>query len=271
MSILGLPENRNLFELYDAREHRFSVPEKGLLLSEKVAEVLDVSVGEFIEVQVMEGKRPKLNVIVSGLIRDFGGMNAYMQAATVHKWMSEPSVASGAWLQADPLHQEQLYQKLKSSPRIGGVSVRQATIQSFVDTIAENQLKLQTFNIIFACVIACGVVYNTARISLAERGRELATLRVLGFTVSEVSAILLGELMVITALAIPLGLALGSCLTWLTTLGLQTEMYRIPFVVSSATWFRAALVVVLATLASSLIVQRRIQHLDLIAVLKSPE
>lgn len=271
MSILGLPENRNLFELYDAREHRFFVPEKGLLLSEKVAEVLDVSVGEFIEVQVMEGKRPKLNVIVSGLIRDFGGMNAYMQAATVHKWMSEPSVASGAWLQADPLHQEQLYQKLKSSPRIGGVSVRQATIQSFVDTIAENQLKLQTFNIIFACVIACGVVYNTARISLAERGRELATLRVLGFTVSEVSAILLGELMVITALAIPLGLALGSCLTWLTTLGLQTEMYRIPFVVSSATWFRAALVVVLATLASSLIVQRRIQHLDLIAVLKSPE
>jgi putative ABC transport system permease protein len=105
--------------------------------------------------------------------------------------------------------------------------VKEASIQSFNDTIAENQMQIQAFNILFACVIACGVVYNTVRISLAERARELATLRVLGFTVTEVSAILLGELALVTAVAIPVGLLIGNLLTWLTTLGMQTEMYRI--------------------------------------------
>jgi putative ABC transport system permease protein len=132
-------------------------------------------------------------------------------------------------------------------------------------------MQIQAFNILFACVIACGVVYNTVRISLAERARELATLRVLGFTVTEVSAILLGELALVTAVAIPVGLLIGNLLTWLTTLGMQTEMYRIPYVVSSATWSRAALVVLLATIASSWVVQRHVKRLDMISVLKSPE
>jgi len=271
LSMMGLPQERDLFQLLDADEHQISLPEKGLLLSEMVAKVLGLRVGQMVEVQVLEGKRPKTNVRVAGLIRDFGGMNAYMQAEAMHALMKQPPVASGAWLKIDKQQEDELYKALKNSPRVAGVSVRQATIQSFVETIAENQLKLQTFNILFACVIACGVVYNTARISLAERGRELATLRVLGFTVSEVSAILLGELVVITSIAIPLGLAIGSFLTWLTTLGLQTEMYRIPFVVSYKTWFQVAFVVLVATVVSSCIVQRRVKQLDLIEVLKSPE
>lgn len=271
LAIMGLPEDRQLFELFDADERQQMVPAQGLLLSEKVAEVLGVRVGQMLEMQVLEGKRPKTAVLVSGLIRDFGGMNAYMQMEAIDQLMLQPPVASGAWLLIDGQLEQDVYSALKSSPKVGGVAVRQATIQSFIDTVAENQLMLQTFNILFACVIASGVVYNTARISLAERGRELATLRVLGFTVSEVSAILLGEMMILTSIAIPLGLVIGNLLTWLTTLGLQTEMYRIPFVVSWATWFQASLVVVLATVATSFMVQRRIRRLDLIGVLKSPE
>jgi putative ABC transport system permease protein len=236
-----------------------------------VAKVLNLQLGDFVQVQVLEGKRPVRRVRVSGLIRDFGGMNAYMELENIHQLMSQPPVASGARLMVDPSQQTDLYQALKQTPGISGVSVRQASIQSFVDTIAENQLKMQMFNIIFASIIAAGVVYNTARISLAERSRELATLRVLGFSVSEVSAILLGELALITAVAIPTGLLLGNLLTWVTTLSLQTEMYRIPFVVSWATWVQAAAVVMVAALGSSWIVQRRVRQLDMIAVLKSPE
>jgi putative ABC transport system permease protein len=271
LSIMGLTPDRRLFILFDAEEREQVIPEFGLLLSEMVAKVLNLQVGDFVQVQVLEGKRPVRRVRVSGLIRDFGGMNAYMELENIHQLMSQPPVASGARLMVDPSQQTDLYQALKQTPGISGVSVRQASIQSFVDTIAENQLKMQMFNIIFASIIAAGVVYNTARISLAERSRELATLRVLGFSVSEVSAILLGELALITAVAIPTGLLLGNLLTWVTTLSLQTEMYRIPFVVSWATWVQAAAVVMVAALGSSWIVQRRVRQLDMIAVLKSPE
>lgn len=271
LAIMGLPPDGQLFRLYDADERLQSLPENGLLLSEKVADVLGIKVGERIEVQALEGKRPKSQIVVSGLIRDFGGMNAYMRMQAIQELMLQPPVASGAWLMVDDDQKDEVYSALKNSPSVGGVSVRQASIQSFIETVAENQLMLQTFNILFACVIASGVVYNTARISLAERSRELATLRVLGFTTTEVSAILLGEMLILTSIAIPLGLLLGNFLTWLTTLGLQTEMYRIPFVVSSKTWFQAASVVVMATLVTSIFVQRRIRKLDLIGVLKSPE
>jgi putative ABC transport system permease protein len=271
LSIMGIAPERHLLLLFDADEREQAVPDTGLLLSEIVANVLNLSIGDWVEIQVLEGQRPTRKVMVTGLIRDFGGMNAYMKMDNIHQLMMQPPLASGARITVDPLKEETLYDTLKQIPGISGVSVRKASIQSFIDTVAENQLMIQTFNIIFACIIASGVVYNTARISLAERSRELATLRVLGFTVGECSAILLGELAVLTSVAIPLGLLLGNFLTWLTTLGLQTEMYRIPYVVSSATWIQASVVVILATTASSLIVLRRIRQLDMIAVLKSPE
>ncbi|MBX3422356.1 MAG: ABC transporter permease [Pirellulaceae bacterium] len=271
MGIMGLDGQQQLFRLLDSNEQRQEVPERGLLVSEKVAQVLGVQVGDMVDMSVLEGKRPRCQVMITGLIRDFGGMNAYMPISQINQLMTQPPVASGAWLKVDSRWQDELYRRLKATPGVTGVTVKQASIQSFIDTIAENQLKMQAFNIAFACVIACGVVYNTARISLSERGRELATLRVLGFTVAEVSAILLGELAVITSLAIPCGLLIGNLLTWLTTLAMQTEMYRIPFVVSWNTWFRAAFVVLLASVISSLIVQRHVKLLDMISVLKSPE
>jgi putative ABC transport system permease protein len=271
LAVMGLDADRQLMNLFDTQQLQQPLPEHGLLISEKVAQVLDVQLGDQVQLNVMEGRRPEVLVQVTGLIRDFGGMNAYMPVEQIHQMMDQPPVASGAWLQVDRGKQSALYQSLKTTPGISGVAVKEASIQSFNDTIAENQMQIQAFNILFACVIACGVVYNTVRISLAERARELATLRVLGFTVTEVSAILLGELALVTAVAIPVGLLIGNLLTWLTTLGMQTEMYRIPYVVSSATWSRAALVVLLATIASSWVVQRHVKRLDMISVLKSPE
>lgn len=271
LALLGLDAPRELFRLYDAAEREVAVPDTGLLLSEKLAELLQAAVGDHVEVQVLEGRRPRAVLQVTGLIRDFSGTNAYISGTVLQRLMQEQPMASGAWLKVDAALRPQLYQQLKQTPGIAGVAVKQSTIQSFLNTIAESQLKLRAFNVGFACVIACGVVYNTARIALAERSRELATLRVLGFTTGEVSAILLGELAVLTCLAIPLGLFVGHGLAWLVCLALQTEMYRIPFVISPWTDFQAVIVILLATAASSLLVRRRIDRLDLIAVLKSAE
>ena len=164
-----------------------------------------------------------------------------------------------------------LYHELKQIPKVSGVSIQEAALKSFEETIAQNQLQMKRINIVFACIIAFGVVYNTARISLSERSRELATLRVIGFTRGEVSAILFGELAALTLLAVPFGMVQGYALAALTTWAFETELFRIPLVISPYTYAFAAAVTLIASLASALVVRRRIDQLDLVSVLKSKE
>jgi putative ABC transport system permease protein len=166
---------------------------------------------------------------------------------------------------------DELYKRLKETPRVAGVTIKKVSIRSFRETVMENMLQMQFFNVIFACIIAFGVVYNTARISLSERGRELASLRVLGLTRGEISFILLGELAVLTLAALPLGIAMGWALVKTVCMFLDTEMYRIPFVVAPATYGFSVLVVVIAAIFSGLVVRRRLDQLDLIGVLKTRE
>ena len=178
---------------------------------------------------------------------------------------------SGVFLAVDDQSLGAIYETLKNTPRVAGVTLKNAALKSFEDTVAENLLRMRLFNIGFASIIAFGVVYNSARISLAERSRELATLRVIGFTRAEISAILLGELAVLTCCAIPIGFAMGYGFAWLTTLGLDTELYRIPLIVARSTFGFAAVVIIVAAFLSGLVVRSRLDHLDLVSVLKSKE
>jgi putative ABC transport system permease protein len=271
LMILGVPPGNSLHRLIDLLGVEITVPEHGLVLSQKLAELLDVRVGGTVVVEVLEGRRPVREIPVTGLIADFAGLQAYMHLPALHRLLEESDVLSGAYLQVDAAQADALYRELKQTPQVAGVTVKQAALDSFRQTIAENLLRFRTFNVIFACVIAIGVVYNSARISLSERSRELATLRVIGFTRGEISRILLGELAVLTGLAIPLGLLMGYGFAAFASAALDTEMYRIPLVVNASTYAFAATVVIIAALVSGLIVRRRLDRLDLIAVLKTRE
>jgi len=160
---------------------------------------------------VLEGERPVRDVTVAGLVDDFSGTSAYMSRAALNRLLREGPVLSGAFLAVDAARRDELYAELKQSPRATGVVVKEAALASFRATVAENLLRMQAFNVFFAAVIAFGVVYNSVRIALAERGRKLATLRVIGFTRAEVSRLLLGELALLTAAAIPAGWCWAAC------------------------------------------------------------
>ena len=164
-----------------------------------------------------------------------------------------------------------LYHELKATPKLAGVTVKRHAVESFRQTVGENMGTMKSINLIFACAIAVGVVYNSARISLSERHRELATLRVIGFTRAEISAILLGELAIVTLLAIPLGLLIGREMAQAMCIAFDLELFRFPFTISRRTYAVAALVVLLAAVGSGLLVRRRLDRLDLIAVLKARE
>jgi putative ABC transport system permease protein len=198
------------------------------------------------------------------------GTSVYMEIDALRRMVREGSVLTGAFIQVDTLYLDDLYDTLREIPAVAGVSLKAAAIQGFEDSIEQNMAWIIFFNQIFSGIIAFGVIYNAARISLSERSWELASLRVLGFTKGEISYILIGEFAILTAIAIPLGLGIGYGLAAVTvaTVG-STELYRIPLVVAPNTFAAATLTVLAASAISSLVVHRRLGRLDLVSVLKT--
>jgi putative ABC transport system permease protein len=269
--LLGLPDDIDLFKIVGKSRVDTELPEQGMLLSRKLADLLDLRPGELVTAEVLEGKRPTLRVPVAAVVEDFSGVWGYIRISELNRLLAEGPIVSGAYMAVDSKLKPTTYAELKNTPMVASVTIREAMVESFRNTVAENLMRIKTMNVIFAVIIAFGVVYNTARISLAERSRELATLRVIGFTRGEISVVLLGELATLTIIAIPLGLAIGTGMSAAVAAQLDTDMFRVPFVVSLSTYSFAVLVVLIASVASSMLVRRRLDELDLIAVLKTRE
>jgi putative ABC transport system permease protein len=270
-ALIGMTPGSDLGRLLDRDLHAVSMPPEGVVLSAKLAEVLGVGRGDRLTVEAMEGRRPVAEIPVTAVVEEYIGTSAYMDMGALNRFMGDPSMVSLIYLQTDPLHEASLFRELKNAPAVAGVTLERTAVESFRETLAESMLLMTTFNILFAGLIAFGVVYNSARISLSERGRELASLRVLGFTRAEVSWILLGEFALFTVAALIPGFVIGYGLSWSMAAGFSTEMFRIPLAVERSTYGFSAVVVLLAALLTGLVVRRRIDHLDLVAVLKTRE
>ena len=270
-ALLGIEPGGDLFRIVDQDFNLHTPPVEGVLLTERLAESLGVRAGDTLTVEVLEGARPVREVAVAGTADELLGLSAYMDARALNRLMREGGTISGARLMVDAREASRLYATLKATPAVGGVVVPGAVLRNFNDTIARTVGTSTAVMIFFACVITAGVVYNGARIALSERGRELASLRVLGFTQREVGVMLLGEQALLTLAAVPLGYAAGLGLVVLITRAVDTELMRLPLVVSSKTFALAFAVTAGAAVVSGLLVGWRLRHLDLIAVLKTRE
>ncbi|HSD73515.1 MAG TPA: FtsX-like permease family protein [Steroidobacteraceae bacterium] len=269
--IQGVPAHQQLYRVYDAAGHALELPPEGLVISSMLAKLLDVGRGDRISVEVLEGRRPRFEVPVVDVFETYIGSPAYMDIRALNRLMREGASISAAHVRVDELQRARFLSELKHIPQVSSIMLRQAAVATFHDTMARTLLIFVSFFVVFSCTLAFGVTYNGARIALSERGRELATLRVIGFTRAEISYILLGETGVLTLAAIPLGCAFGYGLARLVAGAFETELYRVPFVIASSTYGWAIVVGLIATAASALMVRRRLDHLDLIAVLKTRE
>ncbi len=271
VAILGMETESELQRIVNRDFRIMEPPGSGLLISKMLGEVLGIGVGDSVEVEVLEGKRKKLHVNIVGLVDDLFGLSAYTELGNLNGMLGEGRTISGAWMSVDESKSVLLYERLKRAPAVAGVVVQRAMLKSFQDTVAENQSMTSTALVIFASIIAFGIVYNSARISLSERGRELVSLRVLGFTRREVAMMLLGEQAIITAAAIPLGYLLGYLLTALIVALVEGEMYRFPLTLSTGTYAYAAVVIIVTAIISAILVRGRLDRLDMIEVLKTRE
>ena len=271
LEIVGKPLEPELSRVLDRQSRPVPIPEDGLLISERVAEVLSLNAGDLAEIEILDGRRGTVFAPVSRIIRAYFGLTVYTSKDMLARILDEGPRNSGVHVIYDKAHETDLFDSIKSLPGAASIALRKMSLKNFRDIINQNISIMITVYVALGVVITFGVVYNSARIQLSERGRELASLRVLGFTRGEVSSVLLIQLAVIVVLAQPLGWLLGFGFSWLTNQAFSSDLYSVPFIVAPQSFARATLVVLAAAFVSALIVRRRIDKLDLIAVLKTRE
>ncbi len=269
--VQGIEPDSELRRLLDANLTPIHIPKDGVVITDYLAQKLHLKLNDLMTIEVLDGKRPTLQVPVAGIVKEYVGLNAYMHRDTLNRLLKEGNVISGALLTVDEDAQQSLYAKLKNMPKVVGVVEQRAAIDGFNETMEETILFFTFISTLLGGSIAFGVVYNSMRIALSERHRELASLRVLGFRRSEVAFILLGEMALLTFIAIPLGFLIGYGLCAYLAFNFDSDLYRIPLVLSIDVYAFSALVVIVSSLISGSLIWRNLAHLDMVAVLKAKE
>jgi putative ABC transport system permease protein len=270
-SIQGIEPDNHLHFLLDTHLKPIDLPPAGIVLTDYLGNLLGVKPGDMLTVEVLEGSKPLRQVPVVGLAKQYIGIMGYMDLFALNRLMREDHTVSGVYLTVDSLDLPKIYRTLIEMPRVSGTFVRKDEIRNFYETQAEALLFFTFVATLLAATIAFGVVYNSARIALSERSHELASLRVLGYTRTEISFIFLGELGLITLVAIPLGFLIGRGMSTYLAKAIESDLFRVPVIVEPATYSLAAATVVVSACLSGLIVRHRLDHLDLVAVLKTKE
>lgn len=269
LMLQGLPAQGTLSRVIDARPQQLPLPDRGLIMSAKLAEVLRLQPGDEVVARVLEGREREIALPLVGLAEDFAGTAAYMQIGALNRLLLEGDCISGAHVVVDKARWREFLLGVKETPRIAGCVIKDSLREGFRKTTAESIGLLQKMYLMFAVIVAFGIIYNSARISLSERARELATLRVLGFSRGEVGAVLVGELVLLTLVALPLGLLFGSGFAKGIITAVNTETVRLPLVLTAANYAFAVLVVAIASASSALFAARKLADIDLVSALKA--
>ncbi len=270
-TIQGVLPSAILNPVYDVNRGIVPNYSDGLSLNSILAEKLQVSIGDSVHVKILQEHRPELIIPVVDIFESYIGMPAYMNLDALNRLMKEGKHVDYLNLLVDEKYESQLFAKLKELPDVAAVSLIQAAVDTFNKTMAETLLIFVTIFSSFGCILAFGLVYNSTRITLSERGRELATLRVLGFTRAEISYILLGEVGLLITVALPIGCMFGYGFSWVIVSTFETELFRVPLVIKSSTYGMAIIITLAATAFSALLVRKRLDRLNLITVLKTRE
>jgi len=267
--IRGYAPRPELYRVIDVDQHETLLDGGGLVLTDRLADKLGLRIGDGVEIEVLEGRARTLRLPLAGTVREMMGLNAYMDRGALNRALGDGDLSSGFVLAMERGREAVVLEASKALPRIAGAWSKATMLRNMQEISARNVRIMSSILTLFASVIAVGVVYNNARIALSERAWELASLRVLGFSRAEVSGLLLGELALSIAIALPLGMALGSALTHFIAGMLKSDQFLFPVVIRERTYAWAALCVLAAGVASALVVRRRIDRLDMVSALKT--
>lgn len=270
-SINGLIAEPRLYRALDADYKPISLASKGIVIAQSLSDILNVTAGDMLTVSVREGRRPQLEIPVIGVSKSLLGAPTYMDIDWLNRYLDEPDRISGVYLTIDPVYSAQIYQTIKEIPAVIGMTLKQDSQTAFAKLMDTGAGAMRYIMAVIAGVITFGIVYNSARIAFAERERDLASLRVIGFTKGETAFVLLGELAIVTLAALPVGSVIGYYLSRLIAQGYSTDIYQIPAIFSVESYAIASIAVLLAACISGYLIKFDIDRVDLVAALKSKQ
>jgi len=270
-TIMGLPQGSYLFRLLDQDMQAVAVRSDGITLSHNLAQKLGVGVGDIVTVQATDGQRASADLTVVAVVKPYLAGAAYMELDALSRALREPGRVTAAYVLLDRRRRDALNERVKELPMIAGVSFLDNASASMRKMLNEGSGFFAYMFVVFSCLMAGGVAYSASRVTFAEQERDLATLRVLGFSRREVSYVLLAEIGALLLIALPVGVVLGAALSrWLMT-QFQTDLFTFPYVTDSIAYGRSVSFVAAAVIAAALVVRRSVDRLDLVGVLKSRE
>jgi len=270
-TILGLEPRSTLYHLVDSDGRQYVPPSSGVAITLGLARILGVSAGDTLDVELLERGSETRRLVITGQFDPMIGQGLFMTRAALNRVLREEDAASGAYLTVAPAREASVMVGLKDFPDVAGATSRAATIRNIDEQMRQSMVFVLILITSSACVIAMGVVYNSARIALSERGRELASLRVLGFTTNEVAGMLLGEQGAIILVALPVGIVIGAAFSYGLARGFENERFHFPYVLALHSQLFAVGIVVVAAVLAGLVVRRRIGRLDMVAALRTRE
>lgn len=270
-ALVGMPADGRMRQIVGTDGRPVQPTSSGLTMSAMLGEVLAVEAGDTVVVEVLEAERRRYRLRVEALVDDVFGMQAYLHLQRLNALLGQPGTVTDALLEVDARRRDQVYRRLRGRPGVLAVDRRARVLEYFDERLSETFLFTNLVMMIVAAVMSVGVIYNNARVALSTRGRDLASLRVLGFTRREVAGILLGEQALQVLLAIPVGWWLGARLSELMMSTVDPETYRFPITISTQSYAFAAVVTVAAAIFSGWLVRRRLDRLDLTEALKTRE
>jgi putative ABC transport system permease protein len=271
IALIGLEPQSRMRRIVSQQGREYPLPPGGLLLTKKLAEILQVAEGDSVSLEALEGTRPTKVFAVAGIADEALGISAYAEMHEANQFMLEGRISTAAYLLLDSTQERQVNLALKQRPGISSVSSRTAGLASFEETLARTSGSFAFVFALFATVIVFAAVYNAGRIALSERFRELASLCVLGFSRIEVAIIVIGEQAVLTAAAIPSGLGIGYLISAWISWAYSLEMFRIPLVITTPSYLMTMVTVAASFALSAFVVHRRIVRLKLVAAIKTME
>jgi putative ABC transport system permease protein len=268
-SISGVPANAQLNRLLDANLRVVRARDDGLTLSQNLADKLAVGRGDIVRLQATDGHRATIELPVVAIVKPYLAASAYVELQTLNRLLREPGRVTTAYLLVDRQQREAFSARAKQLPRIVSVSYLDNAKASMHKLLTDGSGFFNWLFIVFASLMAAGVAFSAARVTLAEQERDLATLRVLGFGRREASYVLLAEIGALLVLALPIGMVVGRVLSrWLMS-QFQTDLFTFPYVTAPIAYGKPALVICTAVVVATLLVRRGVDRLDLVGVLKS--
>ncbi|WP_444643683.1 ABC transporter permease [Caproiciproducens sp. R1] len=269
VSLTALPDDVGLYRIYDVdSKQNHSPPKEGILLSSTLAKKLQAKRGDVLTVRTPYTGDRDIPLPVMGVVHTNSGSSAFASLKGIWNALDIPPTVNSILLSAkDP---QAIKAELTDAKNVAAMTDQEEAKASYMDMFRTYSSLMEMMQGI-GMIIAFAIITNTASISLSERKREYATMRVLGMHPKEIGKVVSFEYWVLSLGALPLGILLTRMIKQAMATTIDSDLFTMPLNTPLGSYFSAAVLCAATVALSNRLARRRISKFDMVEVLKERE